>query len=339
MAKTPYRQLGSEEILSAHLNGIQYSVNNMEDILDMKTATKTGVSLTPYIDMIDKAARYRIYDGPDRNWLYNPTPVIKRNNVIVDASEYELQAEYGVVIFYVKQNETDVITADYTHIINQSKKIETMESRIVALEQGGGGGGSDGLLNYLVKHYPGTYRSHGISPQNTATNVAVLANSIDIFPFKTFETIICDQMGVQVSTAMAGALTTLAIYTDQNGYPGTLIAQTDPIDCSTTGWKEASFTIGDITLNLGDYWMGRFSNSGISFHGLAPAGINPVPSAPPLGSTSINNSNGLGAGVGGIRYAVAFNSGQFPENFPAIGSGPQYLERNAYASPWIRRKP
>lgn len=336
MAKTPYGKLGSEEILSAHLNGIQRSINNVEEILDMKTATKTGVALTPYADMADKAARYRIYEGPDSNWLYTPAPVIKRNKVVVDASEYDLKAEYGAIVFHVQQNETDVITADYTHIINQSTKMESMESRITALEQNGGSGG---LLHYLVKHYPGTYRSHGISPQNTATGVAVLSNSIDIFPFKVYETIICDMMGAQVSTAGTDALTTFAVYTDNNGYPETLIAQTDTVDCSTTGWKEAVFTTGDVTLNAGDYWIGRFTNNGISFHGLSPAGINPVPSAPPLGSTTINNSNGLGAGVGGIRYTTTFGTGTFPATFPAIGSGPQYLERNAYASPWIRRKP
>lgn len=338
MAKTPFRNLGSEEILSAHLNGIQSAVNHLEEILDLKTASKSDVPLTPYVDMVEKAARYRIYEAPDHNWLYDPAPVIKRNGLIVDPSEYQLQAEYGAIVFYVQQNETDEITADYTHIIPQSITMDQIEARLLALEQGGGGGGDHWYLQ-LVKHYPGTYRSHGISPQNTASNVLVLANSIDIFPFKAYETIICDQMGAHVSTADAGALTSFAIYTDNQGYPGDLIAQTGTVDCSSIGWKEEAFTSGDITLNAGDYWIARFSNSGIAFNGLEPTAIYPVPSAPPLGSSTINNNNGLGAGVGGIRYATPFDSGEFPASFPPIGAGPEYFDRNAYASPWIRRKP
>lgn len=337
MAKTPYGKLGSEEILSAHLNGIQRSVNNLEEVLNMKTANKTGMVLTPYVDMVDKAARNRIYEGLDSNWLYSPTPIVKRNGVVVDVAEYEIQAEYGVVIFHVQQDANDVITADYTHIVNQSTQIEDFESRIMTLEQSGGG---NGFLNDLVKHYPGTYRSHGISPQNTVSSVLVLANSIDLFPFKVYESIICDMMGAQVATAGTGALTTFAVYTDNNGYPGTLIAQTGTVDCSTVGWKEIAFSSGNITLNPGNYWIARFANSGIAYNGLSPSGIYPVPSAPPIGTATINNSGGLGAGVGGIRYASTFGTtGTFPATFPAVGSGPQYLERNAYASPWIRRKP
>jgi hypothetical protein len=346
VAKTPFKKLGSVEILSAHLNGIQHAVNNMEDVLGMKTAPKAGVQLLPYTDMPDPGLRYRIYEGPDNNWLYDPEPVIKRNGQIVSPSEYELQAEYGAVVFHVQQQASDVITADYTHITNQSAKIEqvdsqhaALEARVAALEQNGGGGGGGSFLSYLVKHYPGTYRSHGISPQNNATGVAVLANSIDIFPFVAHETIICDMMGGQVSAAVSGGLTSFAVYTDNNGYPSTLIAQTGAVDCSTTGWKEAAFTTGPVTLQAGNYWIGRFCNAALSFHGLSPAGINPVPSAPPLGSDNINNSNGLGAGVGGIRYSLAFGNGAFPETFPAAGNGPQYLERNAYGSPWIRRQP
>lgn len=338
MAKTPYGKLGSEEILSAHLNGIQRSVNNLEEVLNMKTASKTGMALTPYVDMVDKSARYRIYEGLDSNWLYSPAPIVKRNSILVDPAEYELQAEYGVVIFHVQQNANDAITADYTHIVNQSTRIEDVESRIATLEQGGGS--SNSLLNDLVKHYPGTYRSHGISPQNTVSSVLVLPNSMDLFPFKAYESIICDMMGAQVATAATGALTTFAIYTDSNGYPGTLTAQTGTVDCSTVGWKEVVFSSGNITLNPGNYWIARFANSGIAYHGLGPSGIYPVPSAPPIGTATINNSSGLGAGVGGIRYGSTFGTtGTFPTTFPVIGSGPQYLERNAYASPWVRRKP
>ncbi|SFS75936.1 hypothetical protein [Marininema halotolerans] len=343
MAKTPFGKLGSEEILSVHLNGIQASINHLEDVLSMRTASKTNRPLTAYVDMAEKAARYRIYEGAESNWLYTPEPVIKRNSVVVPPAEYNLQAEYGAVIFHVQQNEADVITADYTHITNQSATMESVEERISALEQGGGGGngGTGGLLDDLVKHYPGTYRSHGISTQNAASGVAVPASTIDIFPFKVYETVICDKMGAQVSTAGAGALSTFAVYQDKNGYPGTLIAQTGAVDCSSTGWKEAAFSTGNLTLNAGSYWIGRFTNNGIAFSGLDPSCNYPVPSAPPLGSSTINNAVGIGGGVGGVRYATSFGSGIFPSTFPAAGTGsaPQYFERNAYGSPWIRRKP
>lgn len=130
MAKTPYGKLGSQDILSAHLNGLQYGVNNVEEVLDMKTATKTGQVLQPVNDMDDPTLRYRIYEAGDRNWLTDPAPVIYRDGEPVNASEYEVQPAYGVVIFIVQQDTNATITADFTHVINGSTRIDGIEADI-----------------------------------------------------------------------------------------------------------------------------------------------------------------------------------------------------------------
>lgn len=128
MAKTPYGKLGSQDILSAHLNGLQYAVNNVEDALNLKTTAITGHALAPVTDMDDPTLRYRIYEGSVRSWLVTPSPVIKRNGVVVDTAEYLIQPAYGVIVFHVQQDSAVNITADVTHVSSGSTRLEAIET-------------------------------------------------------------------------------------------------------------------------------------------------------------------------------------------------------------------
>lgn len=139
MTKTPFPTLGSEDILSAHLNGIQYSIGNVEEVLDLNTEDITGHSLQPVNDMQNRSVHYRIYEGSIRGWLDGPAPVIYRNGTEIGPDEYSIQPAYGVIIFPVPQDPEDTITADFTHVTGDSKTINdliTATERIDGIETG-----------------------------------------------------------------------------------------------------------------------------------------------------------------------------------------------------------
>ena len=135
MAQTPYNSLKSEDILAGHISGLQTDINKIQNVLNMKTGTRSGHKLNPVADQDDPALRYRIYEATERNWLDTPAPVIYRNGVVVDTSEYILQAPYGVVVFHEQQNSTDNITADFTYVLGASTKIETIDNNISTVNQ------------------------------------------------------------------------------------------------------------------------------------------------------------------------------------------------------------
>lgn len=190
MANTPFDKIGSEDILSAHVNGIQYSIGNIETALNLGTAKVTGARLTPVVDMDDSALRYRIYEADKRGWLTDPAPIIYRNGSVVNPDEYSLQSAYGVIVFTVQQSTSAVITATFTHVAGDSERLKAIEvatdkvnkietdlntldgrvdgidSRVTAVENSagsGGGGGSVALPNYLSAsplYMSGSYISH-----------------------------------------------------------------------------------------------------------------------------------------------------------------------------------
>lgn len=139
MTKTPFPTLGSEDILSAHLNGIQYSIGNVEEVLDLNTKEVTGHSLHPVNDMQNRSIHYRIYEGNIRGWLDDPAPVIYRNGSQLSTDEYSIQPAYGVIIFPTPQDPEDTITADFTRVIGDSKTINDLikaTERIDGIETG-----------------------------------------------------------------------------------------------------------------------------------------------------------------------------------------------------------
>ena len=127
MANTPYERLGSEDILSAHVNGIQYSIGNLETALNLGTAKATGARLSPVVDMEDSSLRYRIYEADNRGWLKTPAPVIYRGGTVVSPDEYTLQPAYGVIVFTVQQPASAVITATFTHVAGDSERLKEIE--------------------------------------------------------------------------------------------------------------------------------------------------------------------------------------------------------------------
>lgn len=130
MVNTPYKDLGSQDILSAHISGIQHDINKVQELLDMQTDSVEGHELVAVNDQDDPALRYRIYEGTIRNWLDDPKPVIYRNGSTVDENEYSLQSPYGVIVFHEQQSSGDEIVADFSYINSNSKTINDIENNI-----------------------------------------------------------------------------------------------------------------------------------------------------------------------------------------------------------------
>lgn len=201
------------------------------------------------------------------------------------------------------------------------------------------------FLNFPV----GGWKSHGWSNGASATSVITTSNgstssALDAFPFLVVETsVVCDKMGIAVTNTspVSTAGTTkmvLGVYTNNSGYPGTLIAQTGEIDVSTSGWKEAPFTGGNITLNSGWYWIARLSGADTRVNGLNC--IHAFPCSYGIATASDPNVDQTNAGISinGVRYTYASYPGAtLPSTFPSIASGAKWLSRQFYASPFIHR--
>src|SRR5699024_11058224 len=123
MAHTPYKDLLSQDILSAHISGLAHSIIKIEKVLNMKTK-KESFSLSPVNDQDDFSYHYRIYEGTNRNWLDGY--IVKRDGKEVSSDEYEAQGEFGVVVFHENQTPNSNISVEATYIIPQSTKIDTI---------------------------------------------------------------------------------------------------------------------------------------------------------------------------------------------------------------------
>jgi hypothetical protein len=348
MTITPYSKLGSQDILSAHLNGLQYGINNLETVLDLKTDVKTDYPLVPVIDMDDPTLRYRIYEANDRNWLTNPAPVIKRKGVVVPTSEYVVQPAYGVVVFNVQQKTNDDITANFTHVKAESNKlagydteigkIAPLDARVTANEASIGKlqniKGSPQPINLYHSH------SNGVPMAVTTTtynvNVQTGANNMDAFPFMVSEKSTFRTMRINVGTP-AGSKLKMAVYSSEGGYPKTKLAETAEIDVSTANTvKEADFITGDLVLEEGQYWLVRWQDNTVYINDGLSHG-NAIHLGDPFDASVIDTVGGAIATTGGIRVNIVYD-GILRNPFPTIANGAKYLRRTTYASPWIKRK-
>jgi len=131
MSVTPYSDLTTQDILSAHISGLSHSINKVEKVLDMKTESST-FNLLPVTNQTEVSLRYRIYEGNIRNWL---SFSLRRDGVEVPGDEYEAQLAFGVIIFNSPQLQTAVISVTATHVISESKKIESIETSISSISE------------------------------------------------------------------------------------------------------------------------------------------------------------------------------------------------------------
>lgn len=101
----------------------------------------------------------------------------------------------------------------------------------------------------------GEYVSTTMASGSTTTVLAGAANRIDIFPFIPGADLTLNALGVNCTTAVAGALCKLVVYDAlESGQPGNLILETGTADLASTGNK---VMIASLTLYRGrTYWLG-----------------------------------------------------------------------------------
>jgi hypothetical protein len=131
-----------------------------------------------------------------------------------------------------------------------------------------------------------------------------------------------DRIGTHCTVAVAATTLRWVVYTDNNGYPGTLLVDTGAVgDTSTTGFKEATISL---TLDRGRYWMGAVAQGG------APTVMSvPASELAGVGLTSTEIVNNSGTAVG---YFLDSITGAAPTPFTAAAA----VGGNAPAC-WLRR--
>lgn len=351
MANTPYNDLGTQDILSAHISGLAHSINKIENVLNMKTATAT-ITLNPVTDQQDTSLRYRIYEGSIRNWTEF---TILRNNQIVDPAEYEAQGAFGVIVFHTQQQENDVVTAEITYIVDSSTRLETIENNVSINTQSigtletdvsgiqsdistinqtlsehgtdiqnlqteiaglnGGGGGIEIPLQYPPSEVFNIRPGVNISQLTPAENILMSAGKIDAFPIIIKRRTRFTRLKVVGGFGTVASNVILGIYNDVNNMPGELIAETDVFSIGAGNNIHSLKT--PATLDPGIYWLARWSAGGIRLDGWE---FNPnlLIYLPPISSSYMDGSGD----ISGIRTASQGSSlTTLPNPMPPVGNG------------------
>ena len=120
MANTPFDDIGSNEILSTQISGIQDAVKNVEQSLDMGTEVIANEPLTLLADVIG-AKRIAEAVGK-RNWLKDPAPVIQQYVIdtwVTITLGFTIDHAGGAVIFS-EDKDGQQYRASFTRVKNTS---------------------------------------------------------------------------------------------------------------------------------------------------------------------------------------------------------------------------
>jgi hypothetical protein len=119
---------------------------------------------------------------------------------------------------------------------------------------GGGGGG----IHSQIKLSSGEKTSSSITSTGFAS-VAASSDTLFSVPYKPAQTVVCQDLFINVLTGVASSKCRILIYSDFNGIPYKKEYESVDLDTSTTGIKTA---ITEFTFNQGvTYWLTIHSNS------------------------------------------------------------------------------
>ncbi|MEK5205231.1 hypothetical protein NST55_28725 [Bacillus sp. FSL R10-2789] len=363
MAKTPYVDLTTEDILSAHVSGLAHSVNKIEEALNMKTKDAAGIPLKAVSNQDDVSLQYRIYEGNVRNWT---KAVIKRNGTVVPTAEYMIQQAFGVIVFHSAQSSSDVVSADVTHIEAASTRLEsiesdasglagkvstvesetatlksdvsTLKSDVEEIKQNGGGGttnpppatGGDGygqLFPLSNKQSTWINVMPGFTEANLtpSLNVTQSATKIDAFPIFVQSRTEVSVMSIKASIGTGTGNIILGIYKDMNAQPKELIASTASKAIVANGVNRLPLTEGKVILDVGVYWLARYQTTGIKVDGHAWNKNVHITIVPQPISFMDGTGDPVGVRTLGLGIITAL-----PTEFPKVGNGTgdaKYLAR------------
>ena len=134
---------------------------------------------------------------------------------------------------------TGYISSNYYPLSNPSSYISGITSGMVTTALGFTPGNS--TLDNLV--FSGSYMPHSLC-YATAATTAGTNGYITSQKISSRKTCTITSLSAYCNTAAAGGTIRLALYSDSNGLPGTLISGTDTgdVSCATTGLKEGTIT-------------------------------------------------------------------------------------------------
>lgn len=153
--------------------------------------------------------------------------------------------------------------------------------------------------------------------QTTGT-IAGVASRLDVFPFSTPHDLTVDQVAINCTTLLAGALARVVLYeADGNGWPTNKIYESADLDLSATGIKTAAAAL---TLRAGvTYWAGVWHSS------TATISAWPVAATPDLPGAVTTQHQKV------IRAAPAWGG-----TAPAVWSGKTPTANVAAPAIWLR---
>jgi len=352
MAQTPYTDLSSQDILAAHISGLQHDINKIQQVLEMKTASINNHQLRPVGDQEDPSLRYRIYEGTIRNWLANPTPVIYRNGVPVNSSEYEISPAHGVVVFHEQQNANDAITANFTYITNGSAWKENVQQSLGNfgnIEQqvnentaklANNPGGVElfyPISGSHITHFRRDYNpyssstTYNVNSHIPAFNILVYGNTIDAFPFPVNRKMRFSRAGIQTGSSGSSAKLKIGIYKDNGNFrPGELLFESPEINISAAStWGYVDI---DWELEAGFYWIARHDAVTTYYNGLENQSCIPIVSFNAESFLqNLSERPNPHTVYGGYR-ATNVSYGNMPTVYPESGA---LFARQYYISPWL----
>lgn len=159
MAKIPTYDPMTSDVRSSLIAGLTEACNKISSTLDLKTETMEDLPMPElYIASND---RCRIYQAPVGNklWMAVPTPVIKKNGIIISPNTDHFMIDYlgGSIAFDENHRleESDVVTVSATYIVDKSNRLDTLVELVNALsEESGKNKGNFESYNDLHVAYP-----------------------------------------------------------------------------------------------------------------------------------------------------------------------------------------
>jgi hypothetical protein len=178
-------------------------------------------------------------------------------------------------------------------------------------------GGGDGLkgIHSIIPLPSGAVTSAVNIAVNPLSSQAFTANRLNAYPYIPAQSFTSSNIFINVTTAVAGSLCRIAIYSDLNGYPNSSLFVSSNLDCSTTGQKTA---LTNFTFTAGvTYWL--------AFHGgivSSTVGVILTTQSIPLRMNSLTSSANC------VSYTLNF-ANPTPPTFLAgqsfISQGLQYI--------------
>ncbi len=149
------------------------------------------------------------------------------------------------------------------------------------------------------------------TPNASPTSTSSFANnSIKAFPFIITKSMTATEIVSEITSLSAGTTYRVGLYTDNNGYPNTLVANSDvgTYDSGTLGVRTGVFA-APITLSAGLYWIVVNSNGLAGFRANTQANNIVISGLPAMGS-----------GMARTSWSATLAYGALPSTFPA-GAG------------------